>query len=287
MGKTRKSLCVVLPYAFSVASLICLIFANLTGFGSTLEKKLTGLISQRSVFDDSLAAVAGSTSDVSSTLQDTSNTAQNAGNSVIDGVMGAVGNAVDEAKNQAQDVSDKLAKIESNIEGYYIIGLWGYCQGSFNETGSTVRKCTPPSSSFWFNFTEVLGLESSWAEQIFPSQVEKVVSVYKVASKGISATYITALITTVLTLITGLTAMVSHWGSCLVSICALISMVSNIAGSATVTGVYVSLVGVLKSVFYSAGINASLGQKMLATSWLASSFSVVACILWLLSICCW
>ena len=196
--------------------------ANLTGFGSTLEKKLTGLISQRSVFDDSLAAVAESTSDVSSTLQDPSNTAQDAGNNAIDGVTGAVGNAVDEAKNQARDVSDKLAKIEYNIEGYYIIGLWGYCQGSFNETGSIVRRCTPPSSSFWFNFTEVLGLESSWAEQIFPSQVEKVVSVYKVASKGISATYITALITTVLTLITGLTAMISHWGSCLVSICAMV-----------------------------------------------------------------
>jgi hypothetical protein len=29
-----------------------------------------------------------------------------------------------------------------------------------------------------------------------------------------------------------------------------------------------------------------LGQKMLATSWLASLFSVVACILWLTSICC-
>ncbi|KOC10272.1 hypothetical protein AFLA70_265g001401 [Aspergillus flavus AF70] len=286
MGKTRKSLCVILPYVFSLASLICLIFANLTGFGSTLEKKSTGLISQRPVFDDSLAAVAGSTSDVSSTLQDTNNTAQDAGNSVIDGVTGAVGNAVDEAKNQAQNVSDKLATIESNIEGFCIIGLWGYCQGSFNGTSSTVRKCTPPSSSFWLNFTEVLGLESSWAEKIFPSQVEEVVGVYKVASKGISATYITALTTTVLTLTTALTAMVSGWGSCLVSICAMMSMVSNIAGSATVTGVYVSLVGVLKSVFYSAGINASLGQKMLATSWLASSFSVVACIFWLLSNCC-
>lgn len=29
MGKTRKSLCVVLPYVFSVASLICLIFVGI------------------------------------------------------------------------------------------------------------------------------------------------------------------------------------------------------------------------------------------------------------------
>jgi hypothetical protein len=56
-------------------------------------------------------------------------------------------------------------------------------------------------------------------------------------------------------------------------------MVSNIAGSATVTGVYFSLVGALKSVFHSSGIDASLSQKMLATSWLASLFSMVACIL--------
>ncbi|KAE8376391.1 SUR7/PalI family-domain-containing protein [Aspergillus bertholletiae] len=257
--------------------------ANLTGFSSTLGKELAGLISQQSVLDDSLAAVAGSTSDVSPTLQDISNTAQNAGNSAIDGVTGTVGNVVDGAENLAQGASDKLAEIESNIQGFYIVGLWGYCQGNFNETGSTVTNCTPPSSSFWFNFTEVLGLESSWAEKIFPNQVEKVVGVYKAASKGISATYITALITTVITLVTGLTATVSRWGSCLVSICAMISMVFNIAGSATV---YVSLVGALKSVFHSAGINASLGQKMLATSWMASSFSVVACILWLTSICC-
>jgi phage-related protein len=196
--------------------------ANLTGFSSTLEKELAGLISQRSVLDDSLAAVGGSTSDVSSTLQDISNTAQNAGNSAIDGVTGTVGNAVDGAENLAQGASDKLAEIESNIQGFYIVGLWGYCQESFNETGSTVTNCTPPSSSFWFNFTEVLGLESSWAEKIFPNQVEKVVGVYKAASKGITATYITALITTVLTLITGLTTTVSRWGSCLASICAMV-----------------------------------------------------------------
>jgi hypothetical protein len=137
-------------------------------------------------------------------------------------VTGAVGHAVDEAENQAQGVSDNLAKIESNIQGSYIVGLLGYCQGSFNETGSTVTNCTPLSSSFWFNFTEVLRLESSWVEKIFPSQVEKVVGVYKAVSKGISATYITALITTALTLVTGLTATVSRWGSCLISICAMV-----------------------------------------------------------------
>ncbi|KAB8236912.1 SUR7/PalI family protein [Aspergillus alliaceus] len=265
----RGSHYVVLPYAVSIASLIYLIFANLMGFSSTLEKKLTGLISQRSVLDDSLVAVAGPTSDVLYTLYNISNTTQNIGNSTIDGATGAVGNAVDEAKNQAQDVSDKLAKIESNIQGFYIVGLWGYCQGSFNEAGSAVMNCTAPSLSFWVNFTEVLGLESAWAEKVFPSQVKKVMAVYKTASKGISTIYITALITTVLTLITGLTATVSRWGSCLVSICAV---------------VYID--GFYKSVFHSAGINASLGHKMLATSWLASSSSVVACILWFLSICC-
>jgi phage-related protein len=148
-----------------------------------LEKKIVGLISQQSILDNSLAAVAGSTSDVSSALDNISNTAQNAGNSVIDGVTGVVGNAVDGAENLAQGVSDKLAKIESNIQGFYVVGLWGYCQGSFNETGSTITNYTSPSSSFWFNFTKVLGLESSWAEEIFPSQLEKVVSVYKRASK--------------------------------------------------------------------------------------------------------
>ncbi|KAF7183611.1 hypothetical protein CNMCM7691_003890 [Aspergillus felis] len=250
--------------------------ANLTDFGTIIEKDLGGLLSRRSLIDDPLSSAAESITDISNQAGNVGAAAQDVANSASSNVPQTVGAIVDDAGDITKNISESVAKVVSGIPEFYAIGLWGYCKGTSNGTGSIVANCTTPSSSFWFNFTEVLGLESletSLVGKIFPSQYEGVMKVYRTASKGIIAFYIMAVIASVLTTVLGLTATLSRWGSSFTSIFAIASAAFNLAGSALATGVYASLVGILKAVFSLQGSGASLGRPMLTASWLSTAFS--------------
>ncbi|KAL2005544.1 hypothetical protein VTN00DRAFT_2755 [Thermoascus crustaceus] len=256
--------------------------ANLTDFTSVLEKDLSNILSRRSLIDSVSSSATTAMSGAETAASGTHNAAQSAASGVSDAVESATGSA----GSLEDNVAKELAKVDSNLPDFYIIGLWSYCKGSFNDTSSAITNCTSPSTTFWFNFTDVLGLESSWAEELFPSQVDSAMKVYKTASKGMTVAYIIAFSVTGFALLMGLTATLSRWGSFLTSICAVASAASNLAASATATGVYATLVGVLESVFNLSGIKASLGQRMLATTWLAAAFSLLAVPFWLASVCC-
>ncbi|KAH8431353.1 SUR7/PalI family protein [Aspergillus melleus] len=124
-------------------------------------------------------------------------------------ITGTLGNVAENAQNLTQTIPDQLVHIKSNVSEMYAIGLWGYCRGTLQEGGVDFTDCTKPDSSFWFNFTEVLDLGDSWAQKMFPNQVEKVVGAYKAASKGVRATYIAAMSATILTLGSGVITMFS------------------------------------------------------------------------------
>jgi hypothetical protein len=193
------------------------------------------LLPRRSLVDPVPAAVTAgigaaetaisSTPDV---VQGVASSASDAVGSVTSSVANAIQSIASSAGNLAGDAAGELAKVESNIADFYIVGLWGYCKGSINETTSTVTNCTSPSSGFWFNFTDVLGLESSLAEKLFPSEVLSAMNIYRVASKGAIIAYITAFSATALALFVGITATLSRWGSCLTSVCAIVSFSSSV-----------------------------------------------------------
>ncbi|KAL5361423.1 actin cortical patch SUR7/pH-response regulator pali [Aspergillus floccosus] len=259
---------------------------NTTDLVSTLEGTLGGLLTTRSITETSLSELADSAPNLEDTVSKIDDTVGNSGHDTSSIVTGTLENVAENAQNLTRAVSDQLVHIKSNVSDMYAVGLWGYCRGTLKEGGVNFTDCTKPDSSFWFNFTEVLDLRDSWAQRMFPNQVEKVVGAYKAASKGVRATYIAALSTTILTLGSGVITMFSGQLGVIVRVMALAAAVFNIAASATATGIYVSLIGVLQSVFSSSGISATLGQRMLATSWLATAFSIIASVLWLLSCCC-
>ncbi|GFF57796.1 hypothetical protein IFM51744_09335 [Aspergillus udagawae] len=210
--------------------------ANLTDFGSIIEKDLGGLFSRRSLIDDPLGSAAESVADISTQAGKVSAVAQDVASSAGSNVPQTVGAIVDDADALTKNISESIAKVVSGIPEFYTIGLWGYCKGSSNGTGSIVTNCTTPSSSFWFNFTEVMGLESletSLVGKIFPSQYEGVMKVYRTASKGIIAFYIMAVIASVLTTVLGLTATLSRWGSSFTSIFAVVGFYDSLDVSST------------------------------------------------------
>lgn len=191
----------------------------MTGFGSVIEETLGNLISRRSLIDTSVHSVLDSAPGAESGLNSISNVAQDAGKTTTPSVSGAL----EYAGSLTENLSDALTHTVEKYPDFYIIGLWNYCEGNSNASGSILTNCTSPSSSFWFNFTEILGLQSSLAEELFPEKFETALHIYQSASKAIIAFYIAGVAFSISSLILGLTATLSRWGSSLTSFCAIVS----------------------------------------------------------------
>ncbi|KAL4936468.1 hypothetical protein BDV06DRAFT_216651 [Aspergillus oleicola] len=284
----RRTLCISLPYALSAASLVCLVFIGIGCTNSSNpENELflmkVDLISRRSFMDDSLSVASDSLSDANSQATQISNTIQDVTDGAGSTIAETVGNAVTGAEDLAQSASEKMAKIISNVPDFYTIGLWNYCEGFANGTGPVSMNCTEPSSAFWFNFTNILDLEVSWAEELFPSQYDSVLKVYQSLSKGTIAFFIMACAANMVTIVLGLAATLSRWGSLLTSAFA----VSRLVVELTLLGICVAY-SVLAGIFKLSlnGIVLTLGQPMLVVSCLTTGFSIIASLFWLFSSCC-
>ncbi|KAL4862079.1 hypothetical protein BDV12DRAFT_190664 [Aspergillus spectabilis] len=281
MGKVRRTLCISFPYTLSAASLICLVFANMTDFGSVIEKTLGELISRRSFTDNSLGLASDSISEATSKADQISDAAQDVTGSTV---TETVGNVIGNAESLEQAISEKIANAVVDVPEFYTIGLWNYCEGSANGTGPAIINCTASTPTFWFNFTDILSLESSWTEELFPSQYKSVIKVYKSLSKANSAFFIMAVTANVLTIAFGLTATLSRWGSSFTSLFAVASVVFNLVRLILAIAAYFLLAGIFKLSLN--GIGVTLGQPMLVAGCLATGFSILASFFWLLSSCC-
>ncbi|KAL2847252.1 actin cortical patch SUR7/pH-response regulator pali [Aspergillus pseudoustus] len=298
MGRIRRLLCISAPYALSTASLLCLVFtgigctgtsppesklyfmkANVTGFGGVIENTLASFITRRSLLESSINSVTDLSPNVESAVDVIGELSQDVHNATASSVTSSVEGLMD-------DMSNTLTSTIRSFPDFYTIGLWSYCEGRRDSSGQSSTNCTTPRASFWFNFTEVLGLQNSWVEEVFPDKFNTAMHVYKSASAGISVFYIAAVASSVLTLLCGVAATLSRWGSSLISICAVASALCNVVWSGLATGVYATLVGILRLVFDPHGNGATMGTSMLAASWLATLFSLLACPFWVLSSCC-
>lgn len=141
----------------------------MTGFSADLGNVIAGSVDKRSLIGHTSSVVSSAeenANDVGSSIKDGS---EHIGNTA----SGAIQSAASAAKELPKIAQNELAEVESNIAEFYLIGLLGYCKGKYSEANSVITKCSSPSAGFWFNFTEVLGLETTWAEKLFPIRDSK------------------------------------------------------------------------------------------------------------------
>jgi hypothetical protein len=136
----------------------------------------------------------------------------------------ALGAAKGGLSKLGKDLSKTLDGIESKLPEFYLIALWGYCEGRLKGKHTSISNCTSPSFGFWFNFTKVLGLDESWIGAVFGNRLGEVSAVYEKVSKGISFFYIMAIVTTVLTLVASTSVSFVWWGGLFTSICVCVSL---------------------------------------------------------------
>lgn len=277
MGKAGRAVCIFTPMALTIASFVCVLLINLGGIS-----KSSNTLNDLHFF----------TADFTNFTTDSS-------------TLGTVIN---------------LAKEEGFISNKYEIFLWNYCDTGNGTSSQDITYCSPRHTGFWFNPYQVWSLEkalnatesaaSSLAgtsvdssvlsqlesyvssnadalyDQVLDSSTRKSIDLYKKLSKWMFAAYFAGLWALVLTIVFGIFAVCSRFGSFLTWICAIISTILIFGGSITATVMFSILVSTLHEKLKDYNVKVALSTHMLAVTWLATAFILLATLFWLFSCCC-
>lgn len=274
MGKAARAVCIFTPWALTVASLVCLAMINLSGWQAKTSSSLY-------FFQANFTNLSVSSA---STLDNTT----------------------------ALELVLEEAASEGTIENLYQIHLWNYCSSSGD--GTVVKNCSARHSDFYFNPVEVWGLNAtttttsatstssdsaieseiaslknsteSFENKILGKSGKEALDAYKHVAKWMFIAYEVSFWTTVATIVCGILAIWSRWGSLFTSLFSIVSSLFTIVSVLASTILFSALVGSLKAILDPYDVTLKLGGHALVVCWLAVLFSVAATLFWLFSICC-
>ncbi|KAF7191350.1 SUR7 family protein pun1 [Pseudocercospora fuligena] len=267
MGKAARLACIFTPMALTIASFIALVLIEVAGW-NTLDSyyffraNLTDL------------DVSGGSS-----------------NSALTTAIGDI-------------------KTAGGIGEIYNVYLWNYC--SSNKTDGSDTKCSKRETQFVFDPIDVwqlnttgIATSTSSADNAIESAVnnavnnieeledellgksgKKALDAYRKVAKWMFIAYQISFWTTLATIIVGILALFSRWGSLFTWILSAVSSFFTIAAVLTSTILFSVLVGALNEVFKDYNIKLSMGHNALVAGWLGVVFSLSATLFWLMSICC-
>lgn len=181
----------------------------------------------------------------------------------------------------------QAAKQSLGMKDYYTIYLRSYC--SWNDGDDTYANCTDPKAYFWFNPIKVWGLNNTGVpvDDYLPKTFRDGLDTYHAASKAIFYLYVGALSAACVTLVVGISAIFSRWGSFFTTFCASAMALLILGASITTTAVYIVLRTALNEALKKDyGIHSTMGTSVLSVTWIGSAFAVGAGFFWLLSVCC-
>lgn len=170
-----------------------------------------------------------------------------------------------------------------NLDDIYQIYFWNYCSGSAD--GSDLS-CTGRKAKFWFNPVEVWGLEDTKIQEHFPDQLQDGLNAYRKVAGWMYTCYWIAICVTAAEMLVGWLGLFSRWGSFVTTLVSGVSTLATVAGASTSTALYGTIVGALNTSLEPYNMNATVGRRMLSTTWLAAAFSIGAGLFWVISTCC-
>lgn len=175
-----------------------------------------------------------------------------------------------------------------NMYEHYTIHLRGSCGWNGQDM---YAKCTAPTSNYWFNPVTVWGLNSSASNlplnQLLPGAFQAGLDTYQKVSKAMYVTFIIAFAATGLTLLVGISAIFSRWGSFITVFFAATSSIFTVASASIAVGMFATLRTVLNNeLSQDYGIKSDLGQRGLTVFWVGAAAAFAAGMFWSLSVCC-
>ncbi|KAK3674990.1 hypothetical protein LTR78_005334 [Recurvomyces mirabilis] len=276
MGKAGRIACITIPWALTVASFLCLILIETSGWTNTT-----------------------STSQFYFLQADFRNL--------------STASASNLANTTTLTAALELAQSENQLAKLYQIHLWNYCSSS--KTDGSIDFCSKKESQFVFDPLSVWGLngtnatssssDSAAANNVVQSEINQAkdsaeglenkllgksgkaaLDTYRHVAKWMFIAYEISFWTTLATIVCGILAIFSRWGSFFTWLFSIASTFFTFASVLTSTILFGTLTGALEALLHPYNIKLSLGTHSLILNWLSVAFSLGATAFWLLSICC-
>ncbi|KAF4630374.1 hypothetical protein G7Y89_g7759 [Cudoniella acicularis] len=169
----------------------------------------------------------------------------------------------------------------------YKVSLWAYCRTTGTNTTCTKAKFNWAASAA--NTTQIEQLARTainYNNVTIPKDITDALNTFIAVNRWTEVVYIIAIILTVLEIVVGLTGFCSRIGSCFTYILSGLSSTAIFAASTMATAESAIAVGSIKATAKAYGMDASLNTRFLATTWLATAFSLAAGFFWLFTVCC-
>ncbi|KAK4555178.1 hypothetical protein LTR86_007944 [Recurvomyces mirabilis] len=253
MGKAGRIACITIPWALTVASFLCLILIETSGWTNTTSTSQFYFL--QADFRNLSTASAGNL-----------------------------------ANTTTLTAALELAQSENQLAKIYQIHLWNYCSSS--KTDGSIDFCSKKESQFVFDPLSVWGLNgtnatsssNSAASNVIQSEINQAkdsaeglenkllgksgkaaLDAYRHVAKWMFIAY-----------------EISFW----TTLATIASTFFTIASVLTSTIIFGTLTGALEALLHPYNIKLSLGTHSLILNWLSVAFSLGATMFWLLSICC-
>ncbi|KAJ4408908.1 hypothetical protein N0V82_009597 [Gnomoniopsis sp. IMI 355080] len=311
MGNIGRIICVGLPFALTIASLISLLVAALAGVTdkslynfridtanlSVSASDIESLLSKRSVPlpDITVRDFASDISGAADSIESTASTAtSNLGDDASD--LASSASAAAASASSASDVESAISSaLSTNISAAdlgladaYYINLWNYC--SVNSNGTTI---CPKGKFDWasnatkqFESTYEAVVSAAGGNSTMPESLKDGMDTFATVTKWTEICFIIAFVSLGLTLVFGIFATCSRAISCCAWIIAGFSVIAVGAAAGLATGMAAVVVGLAEGSAKAYGVTGAFNTRFLATIWLSFAFILVATIFWLASVCC-
>ncbi|KAM0716920.1 hypothetical protein Q7P37_006772 [Cladosporium fusiforme] len=275
MGKGGRIACIFTPMALTIASLIAIACLEVSGWSVDSSLNTNYLMSVD--FSNFSAADAGNV-----------------------------------ANRTELTAALTLAHDAGALKETYQVYLWNYCTA--NKTAGDIDWCSDRESNFIFDPVEEFALNSTTAEaptgtsdsdnaiaskvnelkgnakefedKVLGDSASAAMKTYRKVAKWNFIAYQVSFWTTLITIVVGLLAICSRWGSLCTWIMAIISTLFTFLAALTTTILFSTLSGALHTLLDPYNIKVRVGTRALAIAWIATALSIVATLFWLFSICC-
>ncbi|KAL2262351.1 hypothetical protein VTK26DRAFT_1576 [Humicola hyalothermophila] len=270
MASFGRFVCVLIPFALTVASLVALLVAGLAGI---TDKSLY-------MFQVNLTDLQISPSQVSGILNGSAVPNLDDINIDIPGI--------DFGKRQEQDGVRNITAVDLGFDDLVDVSIWGYCSTSRNGT----RECTKPKFDW---ATDALNtttgdintlLTSTGLNVTLPDEIGDAVKLFGNAIRWTQIVFVIACIALGVELFFGMFANCSRIFSCITWLVALFAAVAVGAAVGLATATSVIVVGAVEAIADDYGISADLHKRFLATIWISAAFAIGAALFWVFTICC-
>ncbi|KAG5978858.1 hypothetical protein E4U55_005840 [Claviceps digitariae] len=182
--------------------------------------------------------------------------------------------------------TDNISAANLNLANVYEVNLWGYCStGSDGQRQCTEAKfnwaATALNTSLIESVTSATGIKIE-----LPDEIKTSLKTFRVVTKWTQVAFIVALVALGVQFVLGIFAMYSRAVSCLIWLMSSVTaiLVGVAAGMATAMATVV--VGAVESSAKFYGVKGQVGSRFLATVWIATVFAIVSGFFWIFTICC-